>query len=76
MPDDDNGEEENKKLSADAGHTIEAPVLLPAVKAATTVSPAKAPKRPLVFELHGNQLEMRAADRAKKKFKWKNMDYI
>lgn len=30
----------------------------------------------LVFELHGNQFEMRAADRANKKFKWKNMDYL
>ena len=33
-------------------------------------------KKPLVFELHGNQLQVRAADRANKKFKWKNMDYI
>ena len=33
-------------------------------------------KKPLVFELHGNQFEMRAADRATKKFKWKSMDYV
>lgn len=36
----------------------------------------KSGKKPLVFELHGNQLLVRAADRANKKFKWKNMDYI
>jgi len=34
------------------------------------------PKKPLVFELHGNQFEMRAADRANKKFKWKSMEYV
>jgi len=33
-------------------------------------------KKPLVFELHGSQFEMRAADRANKKFKWKSMDSI
>jgi ribonuclease P protein subunit POP4 len=31
---------------------------------------------PLVFELHGNQFENRAVDRANKKFKWRNIDYI
>lgn len=34
------------------------------------------PKKPLVFELHGNQFELRAADRANKKFKWKTMEYV
>ncbi|ERF74267.1 hypothetical protein EPUS_01954 [Endocarpon pusillum Z07020] len=34
------------------------------------------PQQPLVFELHGNQFEMRAADRANKKFKWKSMEYL
>lgn len=38
-------------------------------------SDAKAPK-PLVFELHGNQFENRPVDRANKKFKWRNIDYI
>lgn len=33
-------------------------------------------QKPLIFELHGNQFEMRAADRANKKFKWKSMEYI
>jgi ribonuclease P protein subunit POP4 len=37
---------------------------------------AQPTKKPLVFELHGSQFEMRAADRASKKFKWKIMDYI
>jgi ribonuclease P protein subunit POP4 len=32
--------------------------------------------RNLVFELHGNQFEFRPADRANRKFKWKNMDYL
>ncbi|KAJ5932215.1 hypothetical protein N7516_006704 [Penicillium verrucosum] len=40
-----------------------------------TQSDAKAPK-PLVFELHGNQFENRPVDRANKKFKWRNIDYI
>ncbi|KAK5049046.1 hypothetical protein LTR84_005468 [Exophiala bonariae] len=32
--------------------------------------------RKLVFELHGNQIELRPADRANRKFKWKAMDYL
>ncbi|KGO65261.1 Ribonuclease P/MRP, p29 subunit [Penicillium italicum] len=40
-----------------------------------TQSDGKAPK-PLVFELHGNQFENRPVDRANKKFKWRNIDYI
>ena len=31
---------------------------------------------PLVFELHGNQFENRPVDRANKKFKWRNIDYL
>ncbi|EFR00230.1 ribonuclease P protein subunit p29 [Nannizzia gypsea CBS 118893] len=30
----------------------------------------------LVFEIHGNQFESRAPERANKKFKWKNLDYL
>lgn len=30
----------------------------------------------LVFELHGNQIELRPADRANRKFKWRSMDYL
>ncbi|KAH8705472.1 putative ribonuclease P complex subunit Pop4 [Talaromyces proteolyticus] len=30
----------------------------------------------LVFELHGSQFENRPVDRANKKFKWKNVDYL
>lgn len=30
----------------------------------------------LVFEIHGSQFEVRAFDRANKKFKWKAMDYL
>lgn len=37
---------------------------------------AKPPQKPLVFELHGNQFTMRAADRANKKFKWRSMEYV
>ncbi|EFE29682.1 uncharacterized protein ARB_03023 [Trichophyton benhamiae CBS 112371] len=29
-----------------------------------------------VFEIHGNQFENRAPERANKKFKWKNLDYL
>jgi ribonuclease P protein subunit POP4 len=36
---------------------------------------ASGPK-PLVFELHGNQFENRPVDRANKKFKWRNIDYV
>ncbi|KAF7712747.1 Uncharacterized protein PECH_003805 [Penicillium ucsense] len=32
--------------------------------------------KPLVFELHGSQFENRPADRANKKFKWRNIDYV
>lgn len=31
---------------------------------------------PLVFELHGSQFENRPVDRANKKFKWRNIDYV
>jgi ribonuclease P protein subunit POP4 len=30
----------------------------------------------LVFELHGSQFENRPVDRANKKFKWRNIDYV
>lgn len=30
----------------------------------------------LVFELHGSQFENRPVDRANKKFKWRNVDYL
>lgn len=30
----------------------------------------------LVFELHGSQFQNRAVDRANKKFKWRNVDYL
>jgi len=30
----------------------------------------------LVFEIHGNQFQNRAVDRAHKKFKWKNVEYL
>ncbi|KAJ5279318.1 hypothetical protein N7478_004690 [Penicillium angulare] len=32
--------------------------------------------KPLVFELHGSQFETRPVDRANKKFKWRNIDYV
>jgi ribonuclease P protein subunit POP4 len=33
-------------------------------------------RKDLVFELHGSQFENRPVDRANKKFKWKNIDYL
>ncbi|CAI7632702.1 hypothetical protein N7533_004410 [Penicillium manginii] len=33
-------------------------------------------QKPLVFELHGSQFENRPVDRANKKFKWRNIDYL
>jgi len=36
----------------------------------------KEPQKPLVFEIHGNQFENRAADRANKKFKWRGIDWL
>lgn len=32
--------------------------------------------RQLIFEIHGDQLEIRPVERAVKKFKWKAMDYL
>lgn len=32
--------------------------------------------KPLVFELYGSQFENRPVDRANKKFKWRNIDYV
>ncbi|CAL5870617.1 uncharacterized protein PFLUO_LOCUS4856 [Penicillium psychrofluorescens] len=32
--------------------------------------------KPLVFELHGSQFQNRPVDRANKKFKWKNVEYL
>ncbi|KAK2781822.1 hypothetical protein FQN52_001315 [Onygenales sp. PD_12] len=37
---------------------------------------AKTQQDNLVFELHGSQFENRPVDRANKKFKWKNLDYL
>lgn len=37
---------------------------------------AEKPKKQLMFELHGDQLEIRPIERAVKKFKWKAMDYL
>ncbi|CAG7984432.1 unnamed protein product [Penicillium salamii] len=32
--------------------------------------------KPLTFELHGSQFENKPVDRANKKFKWRNIDYV
>ncbi|PWY84852.1 putative ribonuclease P complex subunit Pop4 [Aspergillus heteromorphus CBS 117.55] len=47
-------------------------------EAAPATETDNAPKRPqqLVFELHGSQFQNRPVDRANKKFKWRNVDYI
>lgn len=39
------------------------------------IQSSETPKN-LVFEIHGNQFENRPADRANKKFKWRNLDYL
>ena len=36
----------------------------------------EANEKDLVFELHGSQFRNRPVDRANKKFKWKNIDYV
>ncbi|OKP10499.1 Ribonuclease P protein subunit p29 [Penicillium subrubescens] len=38
--------------------------------------PTASGPKPLVFELHGSQFENRPVDRANKKFKWRNIDYV
>ncbi|OAX83321.1 hypothetical protein ACJ72_02321 [Emergomyces africanus] len=36
----------------------------------------KTDEKNLIFELHGSQFENRPVDRANRKFKWKNLDYL
>ncbi|CDM30814.1 hypothetical protein DTO013E5_539 [Penicillium roqueforti] len=55
--------------------TVPVPTPSEGAKDQQTQSDVKAPM-PLVFELHGNQFENRPVDRANKKFKWRNIDYI
>ncbi|EED22980.1 ribonuclease P complex subunit Pop4, putative [Talaromyces stipitatus ATCC 10500] len=38
--------------------------------------PQEEKPKDLVFELHGSQFENRPVDRANKKFKWRNIDYV
>ena len=33
-------------------------------------------KKELVFEIHGSQFQNRAVDRAHKKFKWRNVEFL
>lgn len=33
-------------------------------------------QKDLVFEIHGSQFQNRPVDRAHKKFKWKNVEYL
>ncbi|EAW17681.1 RNase P/RNase MRP complex subunit [Aspergillus fischeri NRRL 181] len=42
----------------------------------TAMSYGDKAKKALTFELHGSQFENRPVDRANKKFKWRNVDYI
>ena len=37
---------------------------------------AQPQQKKLVFELHGSQFQNRPVDRANKKFKWRNVDYV
>jgi ribonuclease P protein subunit POP4 len=73
LPEDDDSVEENVEGEGEGendGHNT----MSEAKKQNETTEKPK--KKPLTFELHGNQFQVRAADRANKKFKWKNMDYI
>ncbi|KAL2796351.1 hypothetical protein BJX66DRAFT_140545 [Aspergillus keveii] len=45
-------------------------------KDATEGAEANEGIKELVFELHGSQFENRPVDRANKKFKWRNVDYL
>jgi ribonuclease P protein subunit POP4 len=36
----------------------------------------KEESKDLIFELHGSQFQNRPVDRANKKFKWRNVDYL
>jgi len=51
-------------------------VPLPARQEDGETTENKEARRDLVFELHGSQFENRPVDRANKKFKWKNVDYL
>ncbi|KAF7158270.1 hypothetical protein CNMCM5623_003039 [Aspergillus felis] len=42
----------------------------------TAMSDGDKAKKELTFELHGSQFENRPVDRANKKFKWRNVEYI
>ncbi|KAF4159797.1 hypothetical protein CNMCM6936_009155 [Aspergillus lentulus] len=42
----------------------------------TVMSDGDKAKKALTFELHGSQFENRPVDRANKKFKWRNVEYI
>ncbi|KAJ5098328.1 hypothetical protein N7532_005329 [Penicillium argentinense] len=55
--------------------TSEEPAVKEGDKIQTDQSKSGGPK-PLVFELHGSQFENRPVDRANKKFKWRNIDYL
>lgn len=43
---------------------------------AETAPNVQSTPKPLVFELHGSQFQNRPVDRANKKFKWKNVEYL
>jgi ribonuclease P protein subunit POP4 len=42
----------------------------------TAMSDGDKARKALTFELHGSQFENRPVDRANKKFKWRNVEYI
>ncbi|KAK2766830.1 hypothetical protein FQN54_006144 [Arachnomyces sp. PD_36] len=66
--------DELKKIPKE--HTVfrfEIPQPTPEAKEGSVVE--EKPKN-LVFELHGNQFENRPVDRANKKHKWRNLDYL
>lgn len=57
--------------------TVPFPKLLDATESESQQEPQESPgPKPLVFELHGSQFENRPVDRANKKFKWRNVDYL
>ncbi len=71
LPEDDGQDDD------DAGHGVTSQATEQDGGAETPKSEKKKKKKnPLVFELHGNQFQVRPADRANKKFKWRKMDYL
>ena len=51
-------------------------VPLPKPSASADQKESAEESKSLIFELHGSQFENKPVDRANKKFKWRNIDYV